>query len=59
MIANGISFGPDLLAKCQTFSPAAAKYWHGLAPMAIQEPASHLNFTYQAHLEDIQWSAGN
>jgi hypothetical protein len=44
MTANGISFGPDLLPKCQTFSQAAAQYWHGLTPMAIQEPASHLNF---------------
>jgi hypothetical protein len=52
-------FGPDLLPKCQTFSQAAAQYWHGLTPMAIQEPASHLNFTYQTHMEDIQWSGGN
>jgi hypothetical protein len=45
---NGISFGPDLLAKCQTFSPVMSKNWHGMTPMAHQEPGN----TPQHHLSD-------
>jgi hypothetical protein len=52
-------FCPDLLAKCHTFSPVMSRNWHGLTPMAHQEPAAHLNITYQPHMEDIQWSGGN
>jgi hypothetical protein len=52
-------FCPDLLAKCHTFSPVMSKNWHGLTPMAHQEPAAHLNITYQPHMEDIQWSGGS
>jgi hypothetical protein len=59
MTANGISSGPDLLAKCQTFSQVLSKNWHGLTPMAHQEPTTHLNITYQTHMKDIQRSGGN
>jgi hypothetical protein len=54
MTANGISPGPDMLVKCQTFSQVLSKNWHGLTPMAHQEPAAHLNNTYQTHVKDIQ-----
>jgi len=59
MNANWISFGSDLLAKCQTFSQPQSKNWHGLTPMVHQEPAPHHNITYQAHMEGNQWSGGN
>jgi len=61
MTTNGISFGAELLAsKCQqTFSQVLCKNWHGLTPMGHQEPAAHLNITYQTHMEHIQWSGGN
>jgi hypothetical protein len=56
MTANGISFGPDLLLKYQTVSQVLIKNWHGLTPMAHQEPAAHLNITYQTHMVDIYCS---
>jgi hypothetical protein len=59
MTANGISFGADLLAKCQTFSQVLCKNWHGMTPMGHEEAAAHLNITDQTHMEDIQWSGGN
>jgi hypothetical protein len=61
MTANWISFGLDLLEKCQTFtfSKPQSKNWHGLAPMGHKQPAPHCNITYQTHMEDIQWSGGN
>jgi hypothetical protein len=39
MTANAISFGSDLMMKCQTFCQLQTKNWHGLAPMGQQEPA--------------------
>jgi hypothetical protein len=37
MIADGISFGSDLLTKCQTFSHLLPKNQNGLAPMGQQD----------------------
>jgi hypothetical protein len=38
---NGISFGSDLLTKCQTFSnDLLPKNWNGLAPMSQQDQAA-------------------
>jgi hypothetical protein len=59
MHANQISFGSDLLAKCQTFSQPQSENWNGLTPMGQKEPAPHCNITYQTNMEDIQWSGGN
>jgi hypothetical protein len=59
MAANGMSFGCNLLANCQTFSQLQSKNWHGLTPMGQQEPASHCIITYQTHMEDIHLSEGN
>jgi hypothetical protein len=59
MTVDRMSFGSDLLAKCQTFSQLQSKNWNGLTPMGHKEPAPHCNITYQTHIEDIQWSGGN
>jgi hypothetical protein len=60
MAVNGMSFGCNLLANCQTFSPLKSENWHGLTPIdGQQKPASSCIITYQTHMEDIHMSEGN
>jgi hypothetical protein len=59
MSANAISFGSDLMMKCQTFSQLNSKKWYCLAPMGQQEPVSHYFIIRHIHMEDIQWSEDN
>jgi hypothetical protein len=59
MTANAISFGSDLMMKCQSFSQLWPINWHGLAPMGQQETASHYFMMHNIHIDNIQWSGGN
>jgi hypothetical protein len=48
---NGISFGPDLLAKCHTFSPVMSRNWHWHWPDTNGSPGA--SSTPQHHLSPI------